>query len=113
MKFTEVFIESLPTTAEDRDYPAVGHANLGSLLISGPAGSGRTSFAARLAWHMNFSHVGVVAADALKGVSDLERIEVGRVRSESSHYDLVVYIYSSLKYDVHLFHHPPGDQQGF
>ena len=46
-----------------------------SILISGEAGSGRTAFAAGLASHTNFSYVGVVSADQLRGASEQARLE--------------------------------------
>ena len=46
-----------------------------SLLLSGPAGSGRTRMAAHLAWHGNFSFVHIIDADELRGASEGGRLQ--------------------------------------
>ena len=59
--------------AKDTDNSQFGR--VASLLVSGPSGSGRTAFAAGLASFANFSYMGVLSADDLRGAPEQSRLD--------------------------------------
>ena len=70
------------TRSVDKDKDGFGR--IGSILISGPAGGGRTSFAAQLAAACNFSFVQVLSADELRGASEGARLHALQTMAEDA-----------------------------
>ena len=69
-----------------------------SLLIAGQAGSGRTAVAASLAAACNFSFVGVLSADELRGAAEPDRLErLSRLVDDATASDTAVIILDDVE----------------
>jgi vesicle-fusing ATPase len=74
------FVKDKDGFVKDKD----GFGRIGSVLITGPAGGGRTSFAAQLAAACNFSFVQVLSADELRGASEGARLHALQTMAEDA-----------------------------